>query len=190
MSYLFQITEKIVFPNPETLLISPFSDIWERDKTKEKHIALRELTYVEFMVSQQKSNPYKDYPDQKRHEILCEQIMKDVNWKPDTLVNQAISRIHEYQTDASATYSYYIAAKTAADKMKNFFTNVDVNERNEKNGNPIFKPRDITSALNDTERVLTNLNNLKKKVEEELYEDSKLRADKQISPFADPNSLK
>lgn len=189
MAYLFQITEKIVFPTAEVLLISPFKDIWERDKTKEKHMALKEFTFIEFMTSQKKSNPYKDYPHEKRKEKLLEEIIKDVNWKPDELIFKAITKIDEFQKDASATYSYYTSTKRAADKMKKFFDNFDINERNEKTGNPIYKPRDITAALNDTERVLTNLNNLKKKVEEELYEESKMRSDKQISPFADPKSL-
>ena len=72
--------------------------------------------------------------------------------------------------------------------LKEFFLNVDVNERNEK-GVPVYKPREITAALNDTEKVLTNLKALEKKVEEELYETTKNRADKEISPFANPRSL-
>ena len=31
MAFLFQVTDRAVFPNAETLLISPFKDIWERD---------------------------------------------------------------------------------------------------------------------------------------------------------------
>ena len=54
---------------------------------------------------------------------------------------------------------------------------------------PIWKPRDITSALNDTEKVLANIKSLEKKVEEELFEETKTRSNKQISPFADPESL-
>ena len=36
MAFLFIVSEKSVFPNPETLLISPFKDIWARDKGKKK----------------------------------------------------------------------------------------------------------------------------------------------------------
>ena len=51
MAFLFIVTEKTVFPNTETLLISPFKDIWKRDKTKQKHHALEEFAYIEFMSS-------------------------------------------------------------------------------------------------------------------------------------------
>jgi hypothetical protein len=55
---------------------------------------------------------------------------------------------------------------------------------------PIYKPKDITSAVADAEKTLGTLSALKSKVEEELYEKSKMRSDKVISPFANPDSLK
>lgn len=190
MAYLFEVNERIVFPNAETLLISPFKEIWERDESNTKETALKELTYIEFMSSMKKSNPYRQYPNDKKHEVLKQDIIQDVQWIPDSLIYEAITKIQLFQQEASITYSYYMAAKRAAEKMKSFFMNFDITERNEKTGNPIYKPRDITSSLNDTGRVLTELKNLEKKVEEELYEDSKMRSDKQISPFADRNSMK
>ena len=36
MAYLFEVQEKTVIPNTETLLLSPFKEIWERDKSKKK----------------------------------------------------------------------------------------------------------------------------------------------------------
>lgn len=189
MSYLFQITEKVVFPNAETLRIFPFNQIWERDTSKEKHTALKELTYIEFMTSQLKSNPYREYPENKKHEVICLEVMRDESYQPDLLVRQGMDKIYTFQTEGSENYTYYMAAKRVAGKMKDFFNTVNINERNEKTGNPIWKPRDITAALNDTEKTLANLNALKKKVEEELYEETKMRSDKQISPFADPSSL-
>ena len=38
MAFLFIVSEKSVFPNPETLLISPFKDIWARDKSKKNEL--------------------------------------------------------------------------------------------------------------------------------------------------------
>ena len=34
MAYLFKVEGKTVYPNDEVLLISPFKEIWERDKSK------------------------------------------------------------------------------------------------------------------------------------------------------------
>ena len=41
--------------------------------------------------------------------------------------------------------------------MRGFFDEVDLNEKNLKSGNPLYKPKDITSAIVDTEKVLANL---------------------------------
>jgi len=64
-----------------------------------------------------------------------------------------------------------------------------MNERNEKTNTPIYKPKDITSAITDAEKTLTTLNALKSKVDEEVFTTSKVRKDKIISPFANPDSL-
>lgn len=189
MAFLFIVENKAVAPNPETLLIEPFKTIWERDKTPNKVDATEDFTYIEFITSLKKSNPYRQYPEDKKHEVLMEEIITRDSWVPDGLIQEAIRKIEVFQKEASTTYNYYMAAKIAAEKMQEFFRDVDINERNEKTMNPIYKPRDVTSALNDTEKVLTNLKALEKKVEEEVYETTKNRSDKQISPLAHPSSL-
>lgn len=190
MSYLFEISERAVFPNTETLLLSPFKEIWERDKSKTKENALEELTYIEFMTSMKKSNPYRQYPEKIKHEKISEDVITQDNWKPDHLIEGAILKVTQFQQEASTTFNYYVSAKRAAEKMQDFFNEVDIGERNMKSGTPIYKPRDITSALNDTEKVLANLKSLEKKVEEELYEETKTKAGKEISHFAQRSSLK
>lgn len=191
MAHLFIINDKAVFPNPETLLISPFKDIWDRDSSPGKENAIQEFAYIEFMSSMLKSNPYRQYPDDKKEEVIKEAIITQDNWTPDELIKSAIEKIKEFQKEASTTYNYYMSAKKAAENMQEFFNTVDITkEVNMKTGNPIYKPKDITSALIDTEKVLTNIKALEKKVDEELFEGIKTRSDKQISPFADPNSLK
>lgn len=190
MAFLFTVTEKTVFPNPETLLISPFKDIWKRDKSKDKYNALEEFAYIEFMSSMKKSNPYRQYPEREKESKVRLAVITDrKDWSPDELVREGIAMVKRFHKEASTTYNYYMAAKKAAEKMQDFFMEVDINAVNEKTLNPIYKPRDITSALNDTEKVLSNLKTLEKKVEEELYEETKNRSNKEISFFADPESL-
>jgi hypothetical protein len=188
MAFLFIIDEKSLFPNPETLLIEPFKSIWERDRTPKKIYAIEDFSYIEFISSMKKSNPYKDYPEDRKHDVIVKEIITREGWEVDGLIQEGIRKLEDLQKEGSTNYNYYMAAKSAVEKMQKFFLDVDITETNEK-GALLYKPRDITSALNDTERVMTNLNSLKKKVEEEVYEATKNRADKVISPFADPNSL-
>lgn len=188
MSNLFKIQGKIVVPNPETLLISPFKEIWERDTTEKKVVATQELTYIEFIGSALKSNPYKDYEEEVKIVKVTEDIIKEKDWEPDDLVLSGISKVKEFQTEGSLSYQYWVGSKRAAEKILEFFNSFDMDERNLKTNAPIYKPGDITRAIKDASQTLESLNTLKKKVEEELYETSRNRADKEVSPFAQSGS--
>lgn len=189
MAFLFVVEGRAVFPNPETLLISPYKDIWERDESENKENAIEDFCYIEFTTSTKKSNPYRQYEDEIKKKIVKKDVITREDWEEDELIVAARKKLETFQREASTTYSYYQAAKIAAEKMKTFFLNVDLDERNEKTLNPVYKPTDITRALNDTEKVLANLKDLEKKVEEEIYEEVRTKAGKEISHFAKRGSL-
>lgn len=181
MSFLFTVEGTVAKPFTETLLIEPYKTIWERDKTKDKEIAIKEFTFIEFMSSKKSSNPYAGYADDEREEILKETLFNK-DWKYDPLVEKAMSDLVKFQTEASITYSYFNAAVIGAQEMKSFFLTFDMNERN-KAGYPVYKPRDITSAIIDTERALSTLDALQEKVDKELFGISRTRGDKTINLF-------
>lgn len=189
MSLLFTIENKIVRPYTETLLISPFREIWERDKNPGKFTAVDEFTYIEFMTSVKKSNPYKGYEEGERHKRIAIAIMKHEEYEPDELVLQGMQVLLDFQASASVTYNYYMSVKKAIYKVQTFFNNFDLNEKNEKTGLPIYKPKDITMSATDTEKVLQNLASLQEKVDNELFETVKLKGQKTVSIFSNPDTL-
>lgn len=190
MSILFKVEGKAVIPHTETLAISPFKDIWERDTSPAKEVAMEDFKFIEFTTSLLKTNPYAGYDEDIKIQKVIEQCIFQENFNAiDELILQAKQMMVEFQTNASATYSYFMAAKSGAEKMKTFFHNFDMDEVNIKNGNPIYKPKDITGALNDTANVLSNLDKLEKKVQEEVFAEVKRRGQKSISPFANPDNL-
>lgn len=181
MAFLFTVENGVVKPNTETLLIEPFKTIWKRDKSENKSLATKEFTYIEFMSSKKKTNPYAGYDDEVRHTKLMENMPKD--WKMDKEVEKGLIKIKDFQVEASPTYQYYISALIGAEKLRGFFLTFDMEEKNEKSGMPVYKPSDITRALNDTDKVLQNLNSMKEKVEQELFEQTKTKGNKTINPF-------
>ena len=189
MAYLFKIEGKAVFPNEETLLIEPFKSIWERDTSKNKVYALEDFAYIEFVTSLLKTNPYRGYADSVKREVVEKDVITRKDWYEDDLIFKGIEKVKEFQIQASPNYSLYMSAIKAKDKLEEFLNNFDIDERNIKTGVPIFKPKDITSALLDIEKVTASLTGLKKKVEEDLFEETKIEGQKEISPFADPESL-
>jgi hypothetical protein len=191
MSLLFTVESKVVSPSTESLLIFPFREIWERDDSKDKRFAIEDLSYIEFMASIQKSNPYSGYAEHERSPKIIKDIVTRAEWdETDPLIQAGIEKLKQFQAEASVTYNYYMAAKSAAEKMQLFFTTFSMADVNLRTGAPIYKPKDITSALNDTSRVLENLNSLREKVDNEIFEEVKKKGQKVVSPFADPNSLK
>ena len=182
MAFLFTVENSIAKPNTETLLISPYKEIWERDSSPTKDKAIREFTFIEFMASKMKTNPYAGYADELRFSKLKTLLFTD-DWVMDPLIEAGLVHISEFQKEASPTYSYYLSVCKATEKMKQFFNEFEMTEKNERTGLPIYKPGDITRALNDTDKVLQNLNSMKEKVEQELFEQTKTRSNKQINPF-------
>ena len=74
----------------EALLLKPFKEIWQRDKSKSKDKALQELGYIYFM-----SDPRSDYQylvdEEERSKAVKEGEGIDSKWKPDKVVLDAIT---------------------------------------------------------------------------------------------------
>lgn len=189
MAYLFKVEDRIVKPVDEVLQISPFKEIWSRDNSKDKEIALQEFTYIEFMTSALKTNPYRGYSEDRKSEVIIKDIIKVENWQPDILVLKGMEKVREFQREGSESYSLYLSAVVAKNKLQDFFNTFNINKVNTKTGAPIYKPRDITVALQDLDKTIMSLQNLEKKVEEDLFESVKIKGQKEISIFADPNIL-
>lgn len=189
MAYLFRVEDKVVKPTDEVLQVPPFKDIWERDKSPNKEVALQEFTYIEFMTSALKTNPYRGYSEDRKEAVIRQDIIKIPDWNPDELVLKGIAKVKEFQTEGSESYSLYLSALVAKNKLQDFFNTFNMNKMNAKTGAPIYKPRDITTALQDLDKTIISLQSLEKKVEEDLFESAKIRGQKEISPFADPNVI-
>lgn len=189
MAYLFKVEDKVVKPTDEVLQVPPFKEIWKRDKSPNKETALQEFTYIEFMTSALKTNPYRGYSEDKKEKVIIQDIIRIPNWEPDELVKAGIQKVKEFQMEGSESYSLYLSALVAKNKLQDFFNNFNINKVNSKTGAPIYKPRDITTALQDLDKTIVSLQSLEKKVEEDLFESAKIKGQKEISPFADPNII-
>lgn len=180
---LFSIENGIVIPFPETTIISPFKEIWERDTTRKKDIATKEYAYIEFSCSYKKSNPYIGYPEDVRGKKIIEGLFKDnPDWLPDELVTQGIAAYKDFQNQASPSIRFYEAALTGVEKLQEYYLNLDMKKVN-KQGTPVNKPSDVARGLSLTGAVLQNLENLRERVEQELFESNKVRGNRTVNPF-------
>jgi hypothetical protein len=181
MVEIFEMHNSHVTPVKELLLIYPFKEIWERDKSKHKETAIREFSYICFLVSPKKSNPFAGYHVDVKKDKIIEGLWKQ-KWKPDKLVNEAVQIYEEWLMNAAPSMRYYNAVKSGIEETINFFDNVDFNERTDK-GVPVYKIGEVISALKSANEVLKSMTDLKDRVEQELYESSKTKAGKEINLF-------
>lgn len=188
MAFLFNVSGKKVVPTVEALLTPPFKDIWKRDTSEDKAVAEVEFAYMEFMTSHLKTNPYKGYAYPLRKKKLKADLMPE-EWVADALVLEGIEKIIEFQEEASVTLTFYTSVVKASEKLKDFFDKFDMNAINPKTMGPLYKPKEISSAMNDSANTIRTLATLRKKVEEEIYEEVKVRGKKEISIFANPESV-
>lgn len=181
---IFVLENQVVKPTDEILLVYPFKDIWERDTSKNKEQALREFAYIYFMMDPKKSNPFYGYPEETRRQKLVENLWRKDKSKfiEDELILEAKKIYEEFLYEASVSYSFLKAARRAVREVQDFLENVNLNERTDK-GAMVLKPKDVTSALTDSNNVLSTLNLLEEKVMSELFETVKTKGNKDINPF-------
>ena len=189
MAYLFKVEDKVVKPTDEVLQVSPFKEIWERDVSPNKEVALQEFTYIEFMTSALKTNPYRGYSEDRKAAVIIKDVIHVENWQPDVLVYKGMEKVKEFQKDGSESYSLYLSAIVAKNKLQDFFNTFNMNKVNMKTGAPIYKPKDITAALQDLDKTIISLQSLEKKVEEDLFEAARIKGQKEVSVFADTSII-
>ena len=162
MAYLFTVQNKTVIPFDETIQIPPFKEIWERDISKGKENAIEDFTYIEFIASRLKTNPYRGYSDEIRKEVVQRDIITRKDWEEDELITEGIKKLEEFQTKASPSYSLYEAALKGKSKLEKILETIDLTATNDK-GTLLYKPRDLSSAILDIDKVTASLSSLKKK---------------------------
>lgn len=183
MSYLFEIVNGKCMPKAEILLIEPFKGMWEKDKKK----SVKDFTFAELYTSKSRSNPYAGYSDSVRVEKLGLDVYGKRNMtidKLDASVVECIAKLNDIQTEGSVTWRYYTSQLSAIEKLIEFFRTFDLNERNDR-GQLIYKPKEITSALADAEKIMQNLTGLRDKVEQEQFDSEKGIAGRETGDYED-----
>ncbi len=175
MAGLFDYVNYKVVLKPDSVVIPPFIDIWERDKTKGKHKATKELSYVYFICDFK--SPYSIYSDEDRPSKVKEDFIKDSKWKPDSMIKAAMIKYNEFQN--TYTMRFLKKARGGVDKMSAYFDEVDFNEMDEK-GNPVYKATDLSRNLKDVGHIIESLDKVENQVRKEIDAKAKIKGRKKI----------
>lgn len=183
---LFVVQGGKAIPSVHALIIQPFKAMWEKDTSEDKGEIINIFTYIELLCSPKKSNPFHGYPDEIRPAKIKENIWKDAAYQSPLYTSLEIIRaVEEYKEllhNAAPGYSLYLSALGAADILKDFLLDLNMN-RTTNSGALQLKPKDVTSALNEINDVIRNLNDGREKLLAEIKESSKSRNNREIGLF-------
>jgi hypothetical protein len=182
---LFRVEGNLVVPTEHALLIYPYSEIWNRDEDPLKQEAKRQFAYIELNMSYKKSNPYKGFAEDVRKSKVLQAIYKEdsESFIEDELIVKGMEVYEELRLEAAPTIQYYLAAKSGAEKMVKWLNDFNMEDINQRTGLPLYKPREITTALKDSYDVMKTLNAMEEKVYEQLFESIKTKGNKETNHF-------
>lgn len=165
----------------KALFVPEFKRIWNRDKSKDKARATKELAYVYFMADYQ--SEYNIYGVEKAF-MVNQEIMINKNYEPDELVKDAIVKYEAMQE----TYSmrYLKSVRATVDSLMSFYTELSFNKGDDADK---YKPDALTKALKDVETIVEKIEKWEKKVRGE-DQDMKIHGGGQVGIFEDAQTAK
>lgn len=151
---------------------------WDK---KYKELGLKYLLWVEYNSSVLSWNVYRGYLEDR-----CLRINNDlgVSFKIEE-ESESIERYKELERGRSMLISSYENILKSKETLEKFISNdMDLNKKT-KSGSPLYKPKDVTSALLELEKISDMLLRIWKKIEVEFDESSKRLEKGDLNEFTD-----
>jgi hypothetical protein len=158
--------------SPEAMMLKPFKEIYDRDKSKSKDKAFLELAYIYFYC-----DPRSDY------QYIIDPIDKDkairegldlLKWKPDKKITEAIEFYNSFKSTSSLLLE---DTRIAVDKLRQMLKDIDLNQVDDK-GKPVYTLNVITSTIKQVPSLAKDLAEAEKACTQDFIENTKMRGDK------------
>lgn len=153
----------------EAFLVRPIRRLWHQDRSSQKEQFWRQMSYLYFVISPASSYSYILDPEERAKAVI-EQEGLPADFRPSELLLEAMQVYRKLTITPSQ--KLLDSALVAADTVSKFLKNPDILTEEDDKGKPKHTVSEITRALRDVEGITNSLQNLQKKVEQELQEDS------------------
>lgn len=184
--FVFNNAENEVEVNDgEFLLIREFAALWDKERNKCKKDptgtlrlrAFRELKYIWLMLDFKSF--YADYAEQERHqECLKDAELTEEEWA-DPVFRAACRKYKEIQ-NSSRSLKLIKSAQGIVDKITDYFDTIDLTERDEITGKPIYKTGDVMKEMQNVSKIVEELKTLEFMYKKEQEAESEVRGDAAI----------
>ena len=177
MQKLFDIENGKVTMTPVGLWIPQFKRIWDRDKSKSKERAAKEISYIVFLHSFQ--SPYQAYSEADREDRIIRDFF-DEGWQPDDLIKEGVKKYLELQD--SAVLRLFNSTRLALEAINVHFKKV-YDKVMDSDGDMDV---DIDKLVKNAERLgnlVQSLEKLKQQVQKEQSESATIRGGQSVGLF-------
>lgn len=161
----------------EALLVSPIRKLWQQDKSALKENFYKQMSYMYFMVDPRSPYSFILEEEERSKRIISQEGLPD-NFTPSKTLEEAMRIYKEFTVTVSQELleSSLIGAK----KVSQFLRDVDLTAEDDK-GKPKYQVSSITSALKNVEGIVSSLQSLQKKIEQEISEKEKVRGSQDLT---------
>lgn len=170
MIKLFKFEGYNVTIEPEALLLSPFKAIWDRDKTKDKRVALQELGFLYFFADPRSDYQYIVDSEERIKEIVRGQGMP-AKWKPDKVVKRALEF---YSSFKPASAGLLEDTRVAVNKLRELLRNIDLGAVDDK-GKPVYTLNTITATIKQIPGLVKDLDEAERTLSKDIIAEAKAR---------------
>lgn len=180
MSKLVELKEGVISISPELLMIEPFKTLYESDKSKDKVDSTKAIKYLWFYIDF--ASPYFMYPDDKKHDLICEYVLNDKKYKQPKNFQEMIDSFNK--ANPRPAVDMITAAMEVIYKMKDFFKSVDFTETQiNKMGIEEFTYDidKISKAISNMPKLIESLNQATELAKKEQTSGDRVRGNAQIS---------
>ena len=162
----------------EAMLIKPIRKLYNQDRSASKDMFYRQMSYLYFMIDPRSTYSYI-LNEEERAKAIIEQEGLDPDFKPSALLQEAMEVYKKHTITPSQ--ELLNAALIAAHTVSEFLRKPDILEQEDDKGKPKYQISSITAALKNVEGIVSSLQNLQKKVENEITEQSKTRGSQELT---------
>ena len=164
----------------EAFALKPFRDIWDRDSSPTKDMALLELGYIYFMM-----DPRSDYQyiidEGERHKAIKQGEGLPSRWKADKLIKEAMTFYSSFVPTAALLLS---DTRVAVEKLRKLLREIDLNAVDDK-GKPIYTLNTITATIKQVPGLAKDLDEAERALSAEMKSSGRMRGSGEKSMMED-----
>jgi len=180
MKDLLIVNNHKVIPSEYALSITDFKILYDRDKSKDKSKAIKELGYIYFYSDH--TSPFIMYSIKERvQEVIKSVFGEDSKWTPDSKVQTACKTYMKLKETAAV--KLLISATASITKLQKYFEDIDLTLTDD-NGKPIYNAKDLVMNLSRVGDVVQGLSKLEELVKREEQKSSKVRGGVEINKYS------